>query len=585
MLDSVPLYATVVHVASLKRFTIWTLGAEVFQILYIWIYLPISESALYGTNDDALLASISGGQLTGVPDGHLVFINPLISFPISWLQVVFDQFNIFSLFLTFSATISFALLFGLIGIQNQLSNLYKLIISSFWILSMITFISWFTLAPTYTGASIFLAGTSASFTYIYLSKNQMLKDANSVLLLSMSLITFFLSILIRRESMFIFLFFLIIILISKIKNLKYLTKKIVILIGLGIFLLSINVVSEKFVYDSDEWSNYYKTNSLRHKIQLRSAERRLEDKFSEVGWSRSNLDLFNRFILIDENFMNEQNMSKIIEVTKDNNLNKLLNFFNASNFIGNTKIAFAAWTWIVMLFAYQFLIILINKGNSAKRNEFLFLSLLLITAVPSLYLLLNIYYQLPDRISVSLMAASSIFLITLGLDDIREKNSSNKIFIYTQVVFALIVSSLYIQRLQTELSARSQLYKSWISIGDQQRNSLSNLDKEIIVIGSASSIKSEWQNPYLKFSSLDARNRTVILGWHNLSPIWAKNIDLYGLDKADFFLNLTKPNVYWATNKDDSIVMQEYLSEKLNKNTLATDLGPIGYQQYHYFKF
>jgi hypothetical protein len=547
--------------------------------------LPTSESAVYGTNDDALLASISGGQLTGVPDGHLVFINPLISFPISWLQVVFDQFNVFSLFLTFSATISFSFLFGLIVIQNQLNNLYKLIICSFWILSMMTFISWFALAPTYTGASIFLAGSSASFTYIYLSNNQMLKDANSVLLLSMSLITFFLSILIRRESMFIFLFFLLMILISKIKNFKYLTKKIVILIGLGLFLLSINVVSEKFVYDSDEWSEYYKTNSLRHKIQLRSAERKLEDKFSEVGWSRSNLDLFNRFILIDKNFMNEQNMTKVIEVTKDNNLNKFLNLFNVSNFIGNTKIAFAAWTWIVMLFAYQFLIILINKVNSSKRNEFLFLSLLLVTAVPSLYLLLNIYYQLPDRISVSLMAASSILIITLGLDNIRGKNKSNMIFIYTQIVFALIFSTMYIQRLQTELSARSELYKGWIIIGDQQRQSLSNLDKDIIVIGSASSIKSEWQNPYLKFSSLDARNRTIILGWHNLSPIWSKNIDLYGLDKSDFFLNLTKPNVYWATNKDDSIIMQKYLSEKFNKNKFAIDLGPIGYEQYHYFKF
>jgi hypothetical protein len=585
VLDSVPLCATVVHVSSLKRFTIWTIGAEIFQILYIWIYLPISESAVYGTNDDALLASISGGQLTGAPDGHLVFVNPLISFPISWLQVVFDQFNIFSLFLTLSATISFALLFGLISIQNQLNNLYKLVIYSFWILSMVTFISWFALAPTYTGASIFLAGTSASFTYMYLYHNQKFKNTNSALLLTMVLMTFFLSILIRRESIFIFLFFLVIILISKIKNLKYLTKKMVILLGSGLFLLSINIGSEKLVYDSDEWSDYYKTNSLRHKIQLRSAERQLEDKYLEVGWNRSNLDLFNRFILIDKDFMNEQNMSKIIEVTKDNSLNKLLNFFNVSNFIGNTKIAFAAWTWIVMLFAYQFLIILVNKENSTRRNEFLFLSLLLVTAVPSLYLLLNIFYQLPDRISVSLMAASSIFIITLGLDDIRGKNSSSKIFLYTQVVFALVVSSLFIQRLQTELSARSELYKSWISIGDQQSNSLSNLDKEIIVIGSASSIKSEWQNPYLKFSSLDARNRTIILGWHNLSPIWAENIDSYGLNKAGFFLNLTKPNVYWATNKDDSFVMQEYLSEKLNKNVLATDLGPIGYQQYHYFKF
>jgi len=142
-------------VSFLKRFTIWTLVAEVIQILFIWIYLPISESAIYGTNDDALIASISGGQVTGSPEGHLVFINPLISFPIAWLQMIFGQLSIYTLFLTFSATISFSLIFGLIIIQKDLSKFNKAVILIFWNLSMVTFVSWFALAPTYTGASLF----------------------------------------------------------------------------------------------------------------------------------------------------------------------------------------------------------------------------------------------------------------------------------------------------------------------------------------------------------------------------------------------------------------------------------------------
>ena len=571
--------------SSIKRFTIWTIGAEVFQVLYIWFYLPISDSAIYGTNDDALIASISGGQLTGTPDGHLVFLNPLISFPISWLQIFVGQFSVFSWFLTFSAITSFALLFGLITIQNHLSNSYKLIMSIFWILSMTTFVSWFALAPNYTGASIFLIGVSASFTYMYLSKNQKIEEKNSRLYLSISLITFFLSILIRRESVYIFLFFLIIVLIPKINNFKILIRKITILLGLGLFLISINIASEKLIYDTDDWGDYYKTNSLRHKVQLRSPERMLEDKFSEVGWNRSNLELFYRFILVDKNYMNEKYMSKIIEVTKENKLNKLIDFFNVSNFIGNTKIAFTAWTYIVMLFTLQFLIILINKVNFSKRNEYLFLSILLTIGVPTLFLLLNIYYQLPDRISVSLMAASSLLILTLGLEDVIEKQKSIRIFVYSQLVFVLFVSYLYMQRLQIELSARSDLYKGWISIGNQQKQSLSKLGSEIIVIGSASSIKSEWQNPYLKFSSVDERNRTIILGWHNLSPIWYKNIDYYELDNKDFFLNLMKPGVYWATNAGDILAMKQHLSERLKRDVVPTDLGSIGYEQYHYFKF
>ena len=585
MLDSLRLYATLVHVSFLKRFTIWTLVAEVIQILFIWIYLPISESAIYGTNDDALIASISGGQVTGSPEGHLVFINPLISFPIAWLQMIFGQLNIYTLFLTFSTTISFSLVFGLIVIQNQLSKFNKVVILIFWNLSMVTFISWFALAPTYTGASLFLIGSSVAFALLYLNQNNLDDRARTKFYLSLCLGTFLLAILIRRESFYIFLFFLIIILAPKINYLNVLVKKIVILVSSCLVLILINLGIERTVYNNNEWGEYYKTNSLRHKIQLRSPERMLEDKYTEVGWNKSDLELFYRFILVDKNKMNENSMSKILEVTRENNLDKFFNFFNVSNFVGNTKLAFAAWTWIVMLFAFQFFVILINKITSQRRNEYLTHSFLIFIGVPALFLILNIYYQLPDRISVSIMAACSLFIIALGTDDILNRRKSNKIFIYSQLLILFIFSYLYIQRFQVEFWARSELYKNWISLASQQKQALSNLSKEFIVIGSASSIKSEWQNPYLKFSSLDNRNKTIVLGWHNLSPVWYTNINNYGLDGSNLFLNLLSTDVYWATNKDDILVMQNYLSEGLKSDVPVKDLGPIGYDQYHFFKF
>jgi hypothetical protein len=43
--------------------------------------------------------------------------------------------------------------------------------------------------------------------------------------------------------------------------------------------------------------------------------------------------------------------------------------------------------------------------------------------------------------------------------------------------------------------------------------------------------------------------------------------------------------VYWATNKDDILIMQNYLSEGLNSDVPVKDLGPVGYDQYHFFKF
>jgi hypothetical protein len=59
--------------------------------------LPNADSAVQGTNGDALIASISSGQLTGIPEGHLFFINPILSFPTAWLQTVLSSKNICTL--------------------------------------------------------------------------------------------------------------------------------------------------------------------------------------------------------------------------------------------------------------------------------------------------------------------------------------------------------------------------------------------------------------------------------------------------------------------------------------------------------
>jgi hypothetical protein len=129
------------------------------------------------------------------------------------------------------------------------------------------------------------------------------------------------------------------------------------------------------------------------------------------------------------------------------------------------------------------------------------------------------------------------------------------------------------------------MYEDLRDIGSKQQQSLSSLPNEVLVIGSASVIKAEYQNPYVKFNSLDLRNKTIILGWHNLSPIWERSIQKYNLPESDFYRNLMEPNIYWATYDDDAIVMKNHLSEILNKDILVRDLGAIGYEKYHFYKF
>jgi len=545
--------------------------------------MPISKVAVYGTNDDALISSISNGQLTGNPNGHLIFLNPLISFPISWLQQLNNDINLYIYFLTFVVTISFATVLALLQIKHSVSFQNRVISLILWSLSSVTFISWFSLSPTYTGASIFAAGASACFAFMYLSSDSTV-EKNKHLLLVVFLILFFISISIRLESLYIIVFFLLIVLIPKYFISKISLKNFLIITFSSLLIFLTNVIGEKIVYNQNEWKEFYETNQLRHKIQLREPERKLESSYSEIGWDKGDYDLFTRFILIDEYKMNSENLSRALNVTDENQVAGFLQNFSVKKIVENTKLAFAPWTWLVMLFGLIVVVNILNVYRKPKFWEFILQLVLFTSGIPLLFLYLATSYHLPERISVNILGGLALILLTISSQSVIISAKSKKIFLISQILIAIIGSIFYLQRFQIELQARQDLYLTWRSIGEQQSISLSALPKEIKVIGSASSIKSDWQNPYTNFKSLDDRNSSFVLGWHNLSPVWDEGIKRMNFKSIDLYSNLLENNVYWATNKDDFLTIKEYLTIKSGKEISIKDLGPIGYDQYHYYQ-
>ena len=551
--------------------------------MFIYFFIPISESAVYGTNDDALIASISNGQLTGQPNGYLIFLNTLISFPISWLQQIIPNANVYIYFLTFVVTLCFSVIFGFINSEKNIHIKNKVILSILWALSSITFTSWFALSPTYTGASLFGIATSACFAYLFVSSTSKSKAYRDRFLL---LFTFFLfiSIAIRLESIYILAFYLIILFIQKNIRNRIILKKFVVLTIISLTIILLSVITERLTYNNSEWKAYYETNQLRHKIQLREPERKLESLYSEVSWDKNTYDLFVRFILIDESKMNSQNLSKVLEITEENSAQKFVQNFSFNQLIENTKLAFAPWTWIVMLFGLSVLLTILNIFQKSKVLEYAFQVLFFFLGIPMLFLYLSSSYHLPERISVNLLGGLSLILVTLSAISFQNIKKPSVLISSIQILILLAGSFMYLNRFQIELDARQDLYKTWRSIGAQQQQSLSSLPENTKVIGTASSIKSDWQNPYSLFKSLDQRNLTFVLGWHNLSPVWQKGAQNIGLSADNLFENLRSPNVLWATNKDDFKTIQEYFSIKLNKQITLEDLGPIGYDQYHLYK-
>jgi len=570
-------------VKTFKTFAIWTIFGELAQIAYLYFFVPVSKVAVYGTNDDALISSISNGQLTGNPNGHLVFLNPLISYPISWLQHFNNDINLYVYFLTFVVTIAFSTILGLIQIKNQISFQNRVISLLLWSLSSGTFVSWFSLSPTYTGASIFAAGASACIAYVFLS-NEVNPMKGKYFLLVSYLIFFFTSISIRLESLYIVIFFLLIVIIPKYFFSQINFKKFLIIAFSSILILLTNIAGERLVYNQSDWKEFYETNQLRHKIQLREPERKLESSYSEIGWDKGTYDLFTRFILVDKNKMNSENLTRVLDTTNENQLMVFIQNFSMKKIVDNTKLAFAPWTWLVMLFALIVVVNLINVYRKPKIWEFISQIVLFTTGIPILFLYLATSYHLPERISVNLLGGIALILLTISPHYFNSNVKNRRIILISQVLIVIIGSMFYLHRFQIELKARQDLYLTWRSIGEQQGISLSSLQKEIKVIGSASSIKSDWQNPYTNFKSLDKRNNSFVLGWHNLSPVWDEAKKRMNFNSVDLYANLLGNNVYWATNKDDFITIKEYLSDQYGKEIAIKDLGPIGYDQYHYYQ-
>ena len=566
-----------------KTFAIWTIFAEAGQIAYLYFVLPVTKFAVYGTNDDALISSISNGQLTGNPDGHLIFLNPLISFPISWLQHFSSNLNLYVYFLTFVVTISFATVLGLTQIQSDISIKNRIISFTLWALSCVTFVSWFSLSPTYTGASIFAAGASVCFAFIYLS-GESKSNPNKNVTFTFFSILFFISISIRLESLYIFVFFALILLLPKYFFSKINLRNLSLIMLSSFLIILTNVIGEKIVYNQNGWKNFYETNQLRHKIQLREPERKLESTYTEIGWDKSTYDLFTSFILIDRNEMNSENLQRILDVNSENQILKFLKSVSFTKIIENTKLAFAAWTWLVMLFVLILATNLLRVYTRPKVWEFVSQLALLATGIPLLFLYLATSYHLPERISVNLLGGLVLILLTISTQYSYNSKKSKKILGIFQILILLVGSVLYLQRFQIELKARQDLYLTWRSIGDQQRDSLSAQPEVIKVIGTASSIKSDWQNPYSIFKSLDNRNQTFVLGWHNLSPVWTEGIDRMKFNSVDLYDNLIGNNAYWVINKDDYMIIKEYLTIHFGQEISIQDLGPIGNDQYHYYQ-
>jgi hypothetical protein len=515
------------------------------------------------------MSSISSGNLTGQKDEHLIFIEPIISIIIKFLETLLPNYSGYSLFLIFVTTSSFVSILTTIVVLRKI-NIFFLI---FYILAFISLQSWFAINPTYTGASLFAAGAAAAHINLLIFLKE--RQSKYMLLLIFSIFCF-IAYGIRNEGIFITLILSLPGLIFIIRSFKEFIKPTLLSVTLFMTLYVINSITSYFVYPQ-EWKSYLELNSLRHQIQLREPERRLKNHLTDIEWKESTYFMFKKFNLTDQSQMNSSNMNKIIEVTKVSYLDEI----NISKTFETIKNEFNPWTWILkfllLLIIFSFLINIFAKN----LNRFLlFFSVLAISSLVLLIILSN-FYQLPERISFNLLSA----IILTSLISVLNINLRTNKIISVLLSFVLILSSYnYLKRFSVEINARQGAYQTRIVYAENQQEFFSKLSSEVIISG-GSSLKSDWQNPYIKFKPIDPRNKTLLLGWHNLSPVWFKKVQNLNLNKNDLYLNLLNPNVFWIDNPEEITKTQEFIENHFGFKVFFVPVQNIGNDEYVMYKF
>ena len=565
---------------TFKSFAIWTIFGEILQCGWLYYFIRSGNGFIYGTNDDAIISSIASGQLTGAPDPHWIFVQPIISVPVTWIQTLNVNYNFYSIFLLASITLSFSVILGLISINA--SKKIKFLTFILWTLSALTFVSWFSISPTYTSASIFTVSVSLSSLILALASND-----KSYIQLSRALFIIFtiLSLLIRIESIYILIILSVpIIMLNYYENRDIKRFKLLFTpIGIVIFIFILNSQLVKFVYSGNEWQQYLSTNSVRHKIQLRAPERILETNYQKFGWDKSTFVQFKNFELADPLEMNAEKLGEIYKENSPNAASALFSEFNLMEYFESIKNAFLNFTWIIYLLIFQILLSSLMFFSWKGAQNYLAFTVFFGTSISVIIYVLSNNYHIPERITFSMLGLSSLVLLAFS----KSINASIANFKFKSLIIILLLFSAfsypYLTRFSTELNARQNLYKDRNELANNQSLSLGSFAPEAVVISGASSLRFDWINPYNKFKSIDPRDKTLILGWHNLSPVWNKKVNELGLIKSNIHENLVDNNVYWASKTESELDIQDYWRNKYG-NTQVTKISEIGNSEYGLYK-
>jgi hypothetical protein len=345
-----------------------------------------------------------------------------------------------------------------------------------------------------------------------------------------------------------------------------------------------NYLISSFLYSNEQWDEYMALNESRHKIQLRAPEKYIANNLSEIGWNKEIYFMFVKFSLIDKSQMNTANLNRVLEINNEYVGPKSVLTVNFSELRPITIEAFNPWTWILKIQIIMIILIGVLKIKDKifwKYIKFLtlqgiFLSILIVV--------LSVGYQIPERISLNLIAALTLSMIAQTINYQKLPIAKNRITNLSSIILLIIFVNLAISRISVETRAREGLYLTRQAFANQQSKSLSKLGNQV-VISNGSGLKTHWRFPYTKWNSYDLRDKTIILGWHNLSPLSKDQFKIRNLDLGNFPSGVVNSEIYWVDSPEEISISRDYFQQFYEVDLVFSDEGNVGNDEYHFYRF
>lgn len=530
----------------------------------IILFLLLNVTPIFYNNDDWYLNQLISGELTGVPEAHLVHIGYLSGIMLSLLYRFIPIIPWYGLFL-FSCGLS-SLSLSAYYLSKQFEKVRDKVIFFFTVTILFISFLWIHIIQIqFTTITAFVCGTSLLL--FYLSEED--EKVSSFMKQNVpGLILFFISLEIRKESCMMFLptFFLIAI-IKLMKN-KKMFQPLLAYGGILLCILFFCLITEKIAYSPSQWNTFLKFSQARANIVDYSEYPDYEthkEVYDSLGITYSSYDALSShyLILLDKN-IDADFMQTMEELSKPATpgIKSILHTFMERHISSSIDRPLNLAVYLI-----YFIVILLIILKKRWKNFYDIAVIILGRTAIWFYIL---YINRPvSRITQGIYACELLLLLGIILKNelwkFKHPKKENTILKFPIIILCLLILTFSVKLGAPSIRSVVQYNESRIEFSKSYKEICNYFNEHSNNLYLLDTLSFSYFNESIWSRTPNSASNSVLLGgWIANSPWTDRILRTRGLDSYEKAA-VTQDNVYFVfmhTQGLDYDYLEQYLTDK-----------------------